>query len=254
MERFIQKIVKEAGDAVLARFGKEGVHRTKAHKRWDVVTKADLLSERMMISAIREAYPEHGIISEESGKIGEGSEHVWILDPIDGTLNYSLGVPMFGIMACLARRGDPILSAIYMPATQECFFAKAGKGAYRNGKRIHCSSAASLDTSFGMHGAKMDPRTVKFLKNALRFAKGKHVLLGSFSGPANACYVAAGRRDWIVGLSGEVWDFAPEFLVLKEAGCNVTDAKGRPWKFGTPEMIAANPTLHKQLLRLTKNV
>ena len=70
----------------------------------------------------------------------------------------------------------------------------------------------------------------------------------------NACYVASGRRDWIVPLVGSIWDYAPAYLLLKESGCKVTDTSGKPWKFGVLEMVAANPAIHKQLLKLTKNI
>ncbi|MEK7480354.1 MAG: inositol monophosphatase [Patescibacteria group bacterium] len=254
MEKFIQQITKKAGATVLRRFGKDGVHYTKSHERWDVVTKADLLSEKIIISAIKKTYPSHGIISEESGRINENAEYVWIIDPIDGTLNYSSGVPMYGVMVCLVHKGKVILSAIDIPATREFFFAKAGSGAYLNGKRIHCSKGRNLKSTFGVHGTTLAPRTIHFLKNVLQCAEGGYMLLGSFASPANACYVAAGKRDWIVSLNGQIWDFAPEYLILKEAGCRVTDTKGKPWKLGMLEMVAANPTLHKQLLKLTKNV
>src|SRR3990167_7584472 len=252
MDKFIQRIAREAGVVVLKRFRKDGVHYTKSHERWDVVTKADLLSEKIIMTAIQKKYPSHGIISEESGRINEKAEYVWIIDPIDGTLNYSSGVPMFGVMVCLVHKGKVILSAINLPATGEFFFAKAGKGAYLNGKRIYCSKGRNLKSSFGMHGTTLAPRTIQFLRNVVKYAKGNHILLGSFASPANACYVASGQRDWIVSLSGQVWDFAPEYLIVKEAGCKVTDTKGKPWKLGQLEMVAANPTLHKELLKLTK--
>lgn len=254
MDKFIQTITKKAGAAVLKKFGKVGVHYTKSHERWDVVTKSDLLSEKILITAIRKRYPDHGIISEESGETNTDAEYVWILDPIDGTLNYSLGVPAFGVMVCLVHGGKVILSAISMPATKEFFFAKSGYGAYLNGKRIHCRMSGRLQSSFGVHGTTLNPRTTKFLHNMLRFSKKNHILVGSFSSPANACYVATGQRDWIVSLSGQIWDFAPEYLILKEAGCKVTDAKGKPWKLGQLEMVAANPALHTQLIKLTKGV
>ena len=255
MDRFIQKIAKEAGAAVLKRFGKDGMYYMKSDHAWDVVTKADLLSEKIIISALKKKYPEHGIVSEERGALNEGAEYVWIIDPIDGTLNFSLGVPMFGVMICLVHRGDVILSAINLPATGELFFAKAGKGAYLNGKRIRCSRMKNFDNSFGCGSATMSGRTAKFVRQVLRAGRKHRIQLGSFgSMSSNACYVACGRRDWIVPLNGKVWDFAPAYLMLKESGCKVSDTKGRPWKFGTLEMVAANPRLHKKLLKLTKNI
>ncbi|OGG80590.1 hypothetical protein A3A39_01410 [Candidatus Kaiserbacteria bacterium RIFCSPLOWO2_01_FULL_54_13] len=254
MEKFIQSIAERAGEAVLKRLGKERVHYKKSENIGDVVTKADLLSERIIISAIRRRYPNHGIVSEESGSTKEGSEYLWIIDPIDGTLNFVSGVPMFGVMICLAHRGKVVLSAINLPATKELFFAKAGGGAYLNGKRIHCSRTRDLSHTFGMGGSSLRARTARFLRNLLQAPQSGHMMYGSFGGPSNACYVAAGRRDWLVLLSGQIWDFAPEYLVLKESGCKVTGTKGEPWKLGMLEMVAANPTLHKQLLKLTRNV
>src|SRR3989344_8204360 len=98
MERFIQAIAKKDGAAVLKKFGKAGVHYSKSDRVWDVVTKADLLSEKIIMSAIQKRYPDHGIISEESGSVREGAEYVWVIDPIDGTLNYARSVPLFGVM------------------------------------------------------------------------------------------------------------------------------------------------------------
>jgi len=253
-EKFIQDVAREAGNAVLKRFGKDReLYRKSAH-RMDAVTNADLLSEKVIISRIKKTYPDHGIISEESGRMNETAEYVWIIDPIDGTLNFSSGVPMFGVMICLTHKGRVILSAINMPATGELFFAKAGKGAYLNGKRIHCSRTRDIKKSAGYGGSTLRGRTKRFLRNILNSKKGEHMILGSFASCANQCYVAAGRRDWVVSLTGKIWDFAPTYLILKESGCTVTDIRGRPWNLHTQELVAANPALHKELLKLTKNI
>ena len=254
-ERFIQDIVKKAGDAVLKRFGKDGVHYMKSEHLWDVVTKADLLSETIIIDAIRKAYPDHGIISEESGEIGESSEYIWIIDPIDGTLNFSRGVPLFGVMMCLVRKGEVLLSAINLPALGERFFAKKGGGAYLNGKRINCSKRKTLNQSFGAGSARLDGRPAAFLSTLLRAARREQIQYASFFSMAvNSAYVASGRRDWMAPLVGSIWDFAPAYLLLKESGCKVTDTNGKPWKFGVLELVAANPTLHNKLIALTKGV
>src|SRR3989344_7418089 len=165
MEKFIQKMAREAGVAVLKKFGKIGVHYKKSDRVWDVVTKADLLSEKIIMSAIRKKYPDHGIISEESGSVKEGARYVWIIDPVDGTLNYSRGVPTFGVMIGLVRDGEVILSAINLPATKEFFFAKAGNGAYLNGKRIHCSRVKDLKKTAGVGSSSLHMRNARFLMN-----------------------------------------------------------------------------------------
>ena len=255
MEKFIQDTAKEAVVAVLKRFGKDGVHYMKSEHSWDVVTKADLISEKIIMSRIRKAYPDHGIISEESGNFNEGAEYVWIIDPIDGTLNFSRGVPLFGVMICLMHKGEVVLSVIDLPAAHELFFAKKGGGAYCNGKRIRCSQKRTLNQSFGAGSARLDGRAAVFLEKLIRTARNQNIQYASFFSMAvNACYVACGRRDWAVPLAGMVWDFAPAYLILKESGCTVTDIQGKPWALHKSEMLAANPHLHKELLKLTKDI
>ncbi len=254
MDKFIQKIAKEAGDAVLKRFGKDKEWFRKSEHRMDMVTKADYLADKIITTAIKKRYPSHGIISEESGVHNPDATYVWTVDPIDGTLNFASGIPLFGVMIALVREKEVLIAAVYMPATQEFFFAKAGRGAYMNGKRITCSRTRELSKSAGYGISTLRPRTRKFLRNLVSSIKGDQAIIGSLSSCANECYVAAGRRDWVVFLSGKIWDFTPVYLLLKEAGCRVTDTKGRPWKFGTLEMVAANPVLHKQLIKLTKGL
>src|SRR3989338_5119797 len=150
MDKFIRQIAKKAGAVALTRFGKDGALYLKTRNRLSVVTKADLLAEKIIISAIRKRDPDHGIISEESAHHRPDAEYVWIIDPIDGTLNFSTGIPLFGTMVALAHRGKVILSAIYLRVTNELFFAKKGKGAYVNGQRIHCSRHSDWATSTGV--------------------------------------------------------------------------------------------------------
>ena len=254
-DTFIQKLAKDAGALVLKRFGKDGLHYSKSARRSDAVTKADLRADKMITTQIKKRYPTHGIISEESGSFNTDAEYIWVIDPIDGTLNFSLGVPVFGVMICLMHHNKVILSAVNLPALKELFFAKAGKGAYLNGKKIHCSRA-TFEHSIGMGPLSMRGRTVRFFRKFIGVAERKRdMMFGSFGSMAvNACFVASGRRDWMVSLVGQNHDFAPVSLIFKEAGCKVTDLKGRPWKFGTLEMVAANPKLHKELLKLTKNI
>lgn len=255
MDKFIKKIAKAAGKAVLERFGKDGVAYSKSGHAYDVVTKADLLSEEMMISAIRKAYPKHGILSEEAGEINKGADYRWVVDPIDGTMNFAASIPLFGVMVCLTYKNEVKLSAIYLPITDELFFAKAGKGAYLNGKRIRCSRTRELDISSGCGFAGSRKRTRRFVTRLLDVIRGEHLFLNSFGCiSVNSCYVACGRKDWAVSLYGETHDFAPTYLILKESGCEVTNCKGKSWQIGDHESVASNPIMHKQLLRLTKNL
>lgn len=255
MERFIQKIAKAAGAAVLKRFGKDGVHYTKSEHRGDAVTKADLLSDKIITSAIKKKYPKHGIISEESGKSNVDSEYVWIIDPIDGTFNFATGIPLFGVMVALAHKTRIVLSAIYLPATEEFFFAKRGKGAYLNGKRIHCSRVSDFSASAGIGPTWLRPRAVRFIGRMIKHSKNKRMMFNGYGSIAvDAAYIAAGRRDWFAAFGAHVHDYAPISLLMQESGCKITNTGGEPWTMKDLEIVAANPVLHKQLLKLTKNV
>lgn len=255
MERFIQHITKRAGLAVLKRFGKDGVHYTKSEHRGDAVTKADLLSDKIITSAIKKHYPKHGIISEESGTLRADAEYIWIIDPIDGTFNFATGVPLFGVMVALAQKGRIILSAIHLPTAGELYFAKRGKGAFLNGKRIRCSQIRDWSSTAGIGPTWLRPRATKFMQRLLKEAAGKRMLFSGLGSIAiDGAYIAAGKRDWFAGMNGQLHDFAAPSLLMKEAGCKVTNTRGEAWTIEDREIVAANPALHKQLLKLTKGV
>lgn len=254
LEHFIQTTTKKAGRVVIKQFRKTGVKYMKSDALWDCVTQADLDADRIIVSAIKKNYPSHGIISEESGEHYPDSEYVWIIDPIDGTRNFATHIPLFGTMVALAHKSRVIMSAIDMPATKEFFFARVGKGAFLNGKRIYCTKTDSLSRSAGYGGSSLRDRQRTFLDKLVRSRQTGQTMLGSFACCANQCYVAAGRADWVVSLSGKVWDFAPVSLLLKEAGCTVTDTSGKPWSLDMLEIVAANATLHRELLKITKGL
>src|SRR3989344_2470237 len=254
MDKFIRQIAKKAVAAVKRRFGKDKAHYHKSEHRGDAVSKADLLAEKVITSAIKKVYPDHGIIAEESGYWQSGAEYLWTIDPIDGTLNFVNDVPLFGVMIALVHKGDVALSTIYLPMSDELFFAKKGKGAFVNGKRTYCSSVSNFSFSTGIGPTWLRPRFAKFMTRLIKESKNKHIVFNGIGSMAfDGAYVASGRRDWFVNFNAGIHDFAPVGLLLKESGCTVTDTKGSPWKFGQLEMVAANPALHPQLLKLTKN-
>jgi len=254
-ERFVQQIVKKAGLAALKRFGKDGVHYSKSAHRGDVVTKADLLSNLIIVSAIKKRYPTHGIISEETGKSNTDADYIWIIDPIDGTFNFATNVPLFGVMVALAYKKSIILSAIFLPSDDELYFARRGRGAYMNGKRLRCSRIKNWSSSAGVGPTWLSPRSLRFLKGLLTEAKNKKMMFSGLGSIAiDAAYIAAGKRDWFAGLNGKLHDFAPAYLLMREAGCKVTNIHGKDWTFEDREVLAANPVLHKKLLKLAKGV
>lgn len=250
-QEFIKKTLYEAGQAALKRFGHDGVKYTKS-SAIDAVTESDLISNHIISTAIKETFPEHGIISEEDEEPYQpDAEYIWIIDPIDGTNNFASHIPLFGIMAALQLKGEIQTSGVYLPITDEYFSATSGQGAYLNGEKIQCSSKKDWPRTFGCSSASLSKKKKKIIDAIYKAVTTEHIWLSRLGCAAvSACYVACGRRDWYLTQGGRVWDYAPTYLILKEAGCKVTNLDGEPWTTDDLEMLAANETLHSKLRQL----
>lgn len=252
METFLKNIVRQAGAVTMKYFGKIGVKYTKRNAA-DVVTEADLESNNILVSAIRKKYPNHGIVSEETGVEGADCDYQWIIDPLDGTRSFATRTPSFSILVAVAKAGRVELAAVYDPVQDELFFAKRGKGAWRNGKKIHCSSQSSWEYSFGCAGAALRPTRTRFMRALMDVSDKEVCWISAFGSTGlNSAYVADGRRDWMYTPDSSIWDYAAPSLLLKEAGCTVTNEKGKPWSLGDKALVAATPKLHAQLLKIVK--
>lgn len=255
MEQFIKIIVKKAGAEIIKRFGKIGAKYTKAHVH-DTVTEADLASNRVLVNAIQKRYPSHGIVSEETGEYQKGAEYVWIIDPLDGTNNFARGIPLFGVMAAVARGGDIEYGAIYDPIHDQFLFAKRGKGAFLNNKKIHCSKTKIWSESNGFTSCWMKPKTMRVNQKLLESnAKNQWSLYRAlWSIAIETIYVASGKCDWLISTSGGVWDYAAPPFILKEAGCVVTNFQGEPWRLRQKDLVAATPALHSKILEIIQKI
>lgn len=249
MNKFIKETAVEAGDAILKLFGKIGVAYTK-EDLGDVVTKADLLSEKIIIKAIKKRFPDHCIISEETPGNYQTGEYTWYIDPLDGTRNFATGVPLFGAMIALAHRGEIINSAIYLPCMKELYHAEKGKGATLNGKKIKCSDNQNLVHSYGLGTARMSEKNSEVINKIFMATKGKLAMntLGSIA--VASCWVASGKRDWYITSRGKCWDYAASCLIMKEAGCMITSIRGEKWNLECNEVLAANKKMHRKLLKV----
>lgn len=249
MEQFIRDITQRAGDLTLEHFGHATVRFSKANPA-DVVTDADLAVSRLLSQEIARAYPQHGIISEEQPEVTPDAEYVWIIDPVDGTRNFASGTPQFGVIVAVARRGELEISAIALPAERLLYHARRGGGAFRNGERIACSRTQRWTYSYGCCGSSLRADKVEPLSRLIRSAAQEPYWLSMLGSTAvSGCYVADGRRDWWVSFGGAVWDYAGLVLLMREAGCVVTNLQGEPWRLADRQLMAAPPALHGELLR-----
>ena len=252
MKQFIAEIIRAAGQETLKFFGKVGVKYTKRNPA-DVVTEADLLANQILVESIREAYPNHGIISEETGEERVTSEYVWYIDPLDGTRNYSTRTPFFCTMVGLARNGEMILSAVYDPSHDELFLAEKGQGAFLNGERVQCAQTREFEHSFGTFHSNWHKERGHVIQSLLNEAQKQSFWISiTASHGLTLTSVACGRRDWGFSLDCQIWDIAAPSLILREAGCSVLNLQGEEWSLGERSFVTANPALLPKLLELTR--
>jgi myo-inositol-1(or 4)-monophosphatase len=227
----------------------------------DLVTEADLASQRRVREILLGAFPDHGFLGEEGGGDGRdgrsGTPYRWIVDPLDGTTNYVHGVPIYCVSVALEKSGRIVVATVYNPVTQQCFTAVEGRGAYLNGDRLKTSGVTCLADSLVAvsFGNKAD-------RNSLEVARFVEILptcqaIRRFGSAAlNLCMLAAGRIDVYWATSTHTWDMAAGLLLVQEAGGVITGIDGSPVDLADPRFAAAaTEPLHKELLgRLARAV
>lgn len=216
----------------------------------DLVTAADKAAETAIIAVIRETFPDHYILSEEAGTLDTASNTRWIIDPIDGTVNFANGIPICAVSIGVEVDGVMELGVVFNPVMNEFFFAEKGKGATLNDKPIKVSAKDDLErsflvTGFPYHWEDMpnDPMVVfaRFIKKGVPVRR-----LGSAA--IDLCWVAAGRFDGFYEHSLNAWDSAAGYLIVQEAGGTVTDFEGQPYSPYQPKILATNGKIHQALL------
>jgi len=247
----------EAGKFLKSNVGKVKNIERKQGEETNLVTEIDKASEALIIKKIHSHYPSHAILGEESGDIKSDSEYRWIIDPLDGTTNFTHGLPIFSVTIGIECKGEIIAGAIYNPNTDEMFSAEKGKGAFLNGKKISVSSNDVLINSLLVSGfpynVKENPENViEHFINFLHVAQGVR-RLGSAA--LDMAYVACGRFDgyWEVFLNP--WDKAAGIIIVREAGGVVTDFSGnRNDIIYKPNTLVTNGKIHNDMLKVIKKV
>lgn len=234
----------------LLRAAQERERSVEAKGPVDVVTDADRASEALIVGAIRERFPEHAIVAEEGGAAAGDGRYQWLIDPLDGTMNYLHGLPIYSVSLALLHLGELQLGVVYDPSRGELFAAERGGGARCNGRALRVSAVAQLERALISTGFAYDRAT----RPDNNLAEHDRLLLRAQdvrrtgSAALDLCYVAAGRLDahWELGL--KPWDTAAGALIVREAGGQVTDWAGRPWPVGEPRIVASNGRIHAALL------
>ena len=217
----------------------------------NLVTEVDHASEKAIIDVISKNFPDHYILSEEAGEIVQDSTYKWIIDPIDGTVNFAHHIPICCISIGLEVDKKMVLGAVYNPFLNEFFIAEKGKGATLNDKTIQVSSKekvenACLVTGFPYTYLDEPNGPLQVFERFIR--KGIPVRrLGSAA--IDLCWVACGRFDGFYEHKLQAWDSAAGFLMVEEAGGKVTDLRGKPYSPYQPGIVATNGIIHQEILK-----
>jgi myo-inositol-1(or 4)-monophosphatase len=252
---FITELASTAGDILQSFIGQDLDVRHKG--RTDLVTRADHDSEKYLITSIRRAFPNHAINAEESGEWEGTTEHQWFIDPLDGTLNYAHGVPIYAVSIGYAFQGDMELGVVYEPTRKEYFCAERGKGATLNGEAIHVSQFDDLIDCMLVTGFPNDiwGSPDDNVANFIEFSKRTQTVRRLGSAALDMVYVAGGMLDGFWEIETFQWDIAAAGLIVREAGGIVTDIYGDPDFMKKPvSIIAANPVIHRKMLDTLKAV
>ena len=223
----------------------------------DFVTSADVRTERILIEELSKARPGYGFLAEEGGAVsGADKSHRFILDPIDGTINFMHGIPHFAISIGLERDGQLVAGVIYNPVTDDLYYAEKGHGAYHNNKRLRVAARKELHNCIIATGLPMMGRDGhdKALKETAAVMATTAGIRRFGAASLDMVFVAEGRFDgyWELGL--KAWDMAAGIVVVREAGGMVTDLEGGQDMFAQNSVLCANEHLQPQLLKLLKAV
>lgn len=258
------RAVKEAGKLLMKHFGKPTIIGSH-YSRLNPQTKEDKLSELVVVSVIKNSFPEHGFLGEELGEQNQSSEYKWIIDPIDGTNNYVDGRDSFSISIGLEYNGKIILGVVYLPKRDELFIAEVGKGATLNGESIHVSDTSDLKkavvtySTFPGHEEEtqsLDERINREIPNIKFFGykeeKDLDPTFGRGSMAAEFCFLACGRIDGLIRLKQKPWDVAAGSLIASEAGAKSYNLEGDEPSVDDGDYVSANEELSDKLLELVK--
>jgi len=252
IQAFLYDTMRGAGEIIVNNYGKVKSRRAK-DDRGDIVTEVDEQSEHYIISRIQKAFPNHNIISEEAGVLGEAEhEYTWLIDPLDGTRNYALGIPFFGVSIALAKDGIPEYGAVYDPLHDEFFYAAKGQGAALNGRKIQVSTETELeDAVISISWLRRRTEHLRFVTFVERISERTSYFRRLGSAALISAYVAAGRVDAYMQGAINAWDIGAGTLLVCEAGGLVTDFDNNPIDLRLPytDILAANPEIHKLIMK-----
>ncbi|MFQ5406454.1 MAG: inositol monophosphatase family protein [Candidatus Micrarchaeia archaeon] len=253
LKKTLIEALQSAGKIQLENFSKKIAEKPKSLQ--DIVTKTDLECEKKIVKTILKRFPNHHILAEEGGEIGKKSDYTWIIDPLDGTINYANSMPYFCTVIALKTKKEVVKAGVFNPLTNQLFYAEKGKGATLNNKKIQCSQKENLNESViawsTTHHCTIEGELAAKVIEKIMCSARAYRLMGSSQ--LDFCNTARGMFDGMLKINSKPWDIAAGALIAQEAGCKVTEFNGKPWNLETKNIACANPKLHEKILELCKN-
>ena len=246
---FSKEIAFEAGKILSKHFGNiKTVNKKSSYV--DLVTKADLHSENLLVECIQKKFPKHNIITEESYLKENKSDFRWVLDPLDGTTNFVHNLPIFAVSIGLQYKKETILGVVYNPAADKMFYASKNNNSYLNGNQINISSSETLSDSLIVTGfpylkdRKWD-KSFDIFKDVYSKCRGGR-RLGAAA--LDLCFVAMGRFEAFYEFNLKPWDICAGAIIAQEAGAKITDWNNKPYPFSGKRILATNNKVHKEMI------
>ena len=248
MKEYAVELAKRAGTVLLQGFKSLAFIKNESKDPRQLVTKFDLESEKIIIGGIERKYPHHNILSEEAGFINKGSNYTWIVDPLDGTGNFTKKNPFFSISIALLYKKELILGILYAPVLDELYTTERRKGAFLNNNTISVSTTHEVNKSSIVSCEGSDKNITRHTKlfRGIRPIVLDMRKLGSAA--IESAWVACGRAEAYIVTKINPSDIAAGVILVKVAGGNVTDFKGRSWNFNKSDLILSNGKIHETLL------
>jgi myo-inositol-1(or 4)-monophosphatase len=258
MKEHLKMVLRMAGAELMRQFGRNTGFRVKESQS-SIVTKADLKSDALISGLIRENYPDHNIISEESGFSNRNSRYTWIIDPLDGTSNFAASIPWFGILIALFDGQVPIMGGAYLPSADRLYFAEKGHGAMINGRKFSMlknkglkNSLISFNVDFTDNEKILD-ESISIYRNLVKSARN----IRCTNSLVDFLYVAEGKFGGVINLFTRIWDISALILIIEEAGGSMLDVSGDEIEYRLDEsspsrnfpVMAGSPEILDELRR-----
>jgi len=245
----------EAGELLRKEFLRWKRGGAKYKKHMELVTWVDKKAEAIILTKLKKHFPQYAILSEESGLQDMPSDYSWVIDPLDGTTNFTIHHPLFATSISLVYKNEVVMAVSYLPILKEIYWAIQGKGAYKGNKKIYVSNKKILRESIISYNYGQGRiNTNKSFKIFKHFQRAALKCLNFHCTSMQTAMVAAGHIDGYIVSGAKIWDVAAGMLFIKEAGGVVTDWKNKPWNKKSTTILAGNQTMHKIYLRELKKI